>query len=88
MKKLTITIEDDVYHGLQATIGRGNISRFLSNMARPYVVQQDMRRDMLPWQRIRSAKQKHLHGRKRYCMMIHMPPTDAFPKRGEVWWVN
>jgi mRNA interferase MazF len=21
-------------------------------------------------------------------MMIHMPPTDAFPKRGEVWWVN
>jgi predicted CopG family antitoxin len=42
MKKLTITIEDDVYHGLQATIGRGNISRFLSNMARPYVVQQDI----------------------------------------------
>ena len=42
MKKLTITIEDDVYLGLHATIGRGNISRFISNMARPHVVQRDI----------------------------------------------
>jgi hypothetical protein len=42
MKKLTITLDEDVYAGLHATIGRGNISRFLSNMARPHVVQQDI----------------------------------------------
>ncbi|TAF40805.1 MAG: addiction module antitoxin [Alphaproteobacteria bacterium] len=42
MKKITITLDDDVYHGLHATIGRGNISRFLSNIARPHVVQGDI----------------------------------------------
>lgn len=42
MKKITITLDDDVYQGLHAMIGRGNISRFLSNIARPYVVQEDI----------------------------------------------
>lgn len=42
MKKITITLDDDVYQGLHATIGRGNISRFLSNLARPHVVQEDI----------------------------------------------
>lgn len=42
MKKITITLDDDVYQGLHATIGRGNISRFLSNIARPHVVQGDI----------------------------------------------
>ena len=35
--KLTISIGADVYHGLHAIIGRGNIGRFLENLARPYV---------------------------------------------------
>lgn len=35
--KLTISIGADVYHGLHALIGRGNIGRFLENLARPYV---------------------------------------------------
>ncbi|MET0155808.1 MAG: hypothetical protein ABW189_06890 [Rickettsiales bacterium] len=34
MKKLTITVEDEVYKGLYAHIGRGNISGFLNNAAR------------------------------------------------------
>jgi hypothetical protein len=42
MKKITITLDDDVYQGLHATIGPGNISRFLSNIARPHVVQEDI----------------------------------------------
>jgi predicted CopG family antitoxin len=42
MKKLTITVDDDVYNGLHATIGRGNISRFINNMARPHVVLEDI----------------------------------------------
>ena len=42
MKKLTITVDDEVYKGLHAHIGRGNISRFLNNMARPHVVDGDI----------------------------------------------
>jgi hypothetical protein len=36
-KKLTITIHESVYDALHAKIGRGNISRFLENLVRPYV---------------------------------------------------
>jgi hypothetical protein len=38
-RKLTISIDDDVYRGLYAKVGARNISRFLSNLARPYVIQ-------------------------------------------------
>lgn len=37
-KKLTITIDEDVYEGLQKVIGRGKISKFLQDLARPVVV--------------------------------------------------
>lgn len=36
-KKLTITVDDDVYEGLHAHIGRRRISRFLNDLARPHV---------------------------------------------------
>ena len=36
-KKLTINIESKVYRGLQKRVGLGNIGRFLSNLAKPYV---------------------------------------------------
>ncbi len=39
MKKLTITIDDDVYQALHATIGRGNISRFINDVTRPLVLE-------------------------------------------------
>jgi len=42
MKKLTITVDDDVYKGLYATIGRGNISGFLNNVARAHVIDNDI----------------------------------------------
>lgn len=35
--KLTISIDADVYRGLHALIGRGNIGRFLESLARPFV---------------------------------------------------
>lgn len=34
MKKLTITVDEDVYEDLYAYIGRGNIRRFLNETAR------------------------------------------------------
>ena len=37
-KKLTITVDEEVYEGLHRVIGRRKISRFLSDLARPHVV--------------------------------------------------
>jgi len=41
-KKLTITIDEEVYKGLHAVVGRGRISRFLEDLARPHVVSRDL----------------------------------------------
>ena len=38
MKKLTITVSEEVYKGLYARIGAGRISHFLDNLARAHVV--------------------------------------------------
>ena len=39
---LTITLDEEVYKGLHAVIGRGRISRFLEDLARPHVVSRDL----------------------------------------------
>jgi len=39
-KKLTITVDAEVYDGLHSVIGRRRISRFLNDLARPHVVGQ------------------------------------------------
>ena len=41
-KKLTITVDAEVYDGLQSVIGRRRISRFLNDLARPHVVGQNL----------------------------------------------
>jgi len=41
-KKLTITIDDEVYDGLYQRVGRRRISRFLENLARPHVIGKDL----------------------------------------------
>ena len=42
-KKLTITIEEDVYAGLYQVVGRRKISRFIESLVRPYVIYGDIR---------------------------------------------
>ena len=42
-KKLTITVDADVYDGLHTVVGRRKISRFLSDLARPHVVRKGLR---------------------------------------------
>lgn len=42
VKKLTITVSEDVYAGLHARIGTGRISRFIDNLARPHVVDEGL----------------------------------------------
>ena len=41
-KKLTITIDDEVYDGLYLRIGARKIGRFLESLARPHVVDEDL----------------------------------------------
>ncbi len=41
-RKLTITVDAEVYDGLHCVIGRRRISRFLNDLARPHVVGQDL----------------------------------------------
>ena len=41
-KKLTITVDAEVYDGLHSVIGRRRISRFLNDLAKPHVVGQDL----------------------------------------------
>jgi len=41
-KKLTITIDEQVYEGLHKTVGRGNISRFIEALVRPQIMDADM----------------------------------------------
>lgn len=42
MRKLTITVDDDVYRGLKKKVGPRRISRFLNDLARPHVVDDDL----------------------------------------------
>lgn len=37
-KKLTITVDEQVYDGLHSVIGQGKISRFIESLVRPHVV--------------------------------------------------
>jgi predicted CopG family antitoxin len=41
-KKLTITVDEEVYEGLRRVIGPRHISRFLEDLARPHVVLADL----------------------------------------------
>jgi len=41
-KKLTITVDAEVYDGLHSVVGRRRISRFLNDLARPHVVGQNL----------------------------------------------
>ena len=41
-KKLTITVDEDVYEGLHKKIGRCKISKFVEELVRPHVVKPEM----------------------------------------------
>jgi predicted CopG family antitoxin len=41
-KKLTITVDDEVYEGLHNVVGRRRISRFLNDLARPHVLRSEL----------------------------------------------
>ncbi len=41
-KKLTITIDEQVYHGLYRVVGPGKISQFIEKLIRPHVLESSM----------------------------------------------
>ena len=41
-KKLTISIDEQVYHGLHQVIGAGKISKFIEKLVKPHVLVQDL----------------------------------------------
>ncbi|HEU0078535.1 MAG TPA: hypothetical protein VFQ76_12835 [Longimicrobiaceae bacterium] len=41
-KKLTITVEEDVYDGLYRVVGPRRISQFIEELVRPHVVEDDL----------------------------------------------
>lgn len=41
-KKLTVTINEEVYDGLYSVIGPRKISRFIEELVRPHVLKKDM----------------------------------------------
>ncbi|MDO9509101.1 MAG: addiction module antitoxin [Thermovirgaceae bacterium] len=41
-KKLTITIDEEVYDGLYRKVGSRKISRFVQELVRPYVLRPDL----------------------------------------------
>ncbi len=42
-KKLTITVDPDVYVGLQKTIGARKISKFINDLVKPHVTTPDLK---------------------------------------------
>jgi hypothetical protein len=61
-KKLTITVEDDVYDGLHAVIGRRRMSRFLNDLACPHVTQGELGGHIAPWRPTRNASARRRNG--------------------------
>lgn len=41
-KKLTITVDEEVYEGLHRNIGRRKISKFIEGLVKPYVIREDL----------------------------------------------
>ncbi len=41
-RKLTISIDEEVYEGLYEVVGPRRISRFIENLVRPHVVRPDL----------------------------------------------
>ena len=41
-KKLTVTIDEEVYDGLRTVVGPGRISRFIEDLVRPHVIKKAM----------------------------------------------
>ena len=80
-KKLTITVDEDVYEGLQKVVGRRKIGKFLQDLARPLVVRSELEPGYEAMAADEAREAERSNGPK--------PRAEtSIMKRGEVWWVN
>ncbi len=80
-KKLTITLDEQVYNGLHTVIGRRNISQFIESLVRPHVISAELESAYQQMRQTKPAKSKHWSGLK--------PRSEMSPmNRGDVWRVN
>lgn len=59
-KKLTLTVNKEVYEGLRKIIGPRKISKFIEELVRPYVVQPNLERDYAEMARDRKREKEAL----------------------------
>ncbi len=58
VRKLTITVDEEVYAGLHDRIGRRRISRFLNDLARPHVLPEEIERGYAAMARDQSRERE------------------------------
>ncbi len=56
-KKLTITVPQNIYKGLYREVGKGRISQFLVDLARPHVLNED-KKLMKSYQEMAADKER------------------------------
>ena len=54
-KKLTITIEENIYNDLHLVVGKGKISKFIERIIKPYITKDNLR---LAYQTMAKDKQR------------------------------
>lgn len=57
-KKLTITLDENVYHELHSIIGRGKISQFIENLVKPYVLNKELEQEYIEMAKDKEAERE------------------------------
>ena len=57
-KKLTITLDENVYHELHSVIGRGKISQFIENLVKPYVLNKELEQEYIEMAKDKKAERE------------------------------
>lgn len=69
-KKLTITLDEEIYEGLRRVIGPRKISRFIEDLVRPYILHPDLEAGY----RAMAVGQSHV---KKAEIMVSQTPEEA-----------
>jgi predicted CopG family antitoxin len=59
-KKLTITVDEEVYEGLRKTIGPGKISKFIEELVKPHVIHPNLEAEYADMAQDRKREQEAL----------------------------
>lgn len=59
-KKLTVTVDEEVYKGLHKTIGARKISKFIEELVRPHVLRPNLESDYAEMSRDKRREEKAL----------------------------